>query len=202
MKIQINNQVFDSNDVPICLILSDEEKQHLANLGDSTKYASFPDSCFLSVDDKLRWMNGEFNPLEGYIEIYFDTAKSMVCVRSGCTTLNYTNGTKLEVSLEYFVINCIKIHTELKDNPIKFSDICLRKSFVVGTVTFSPTSVLTACGITVANINYKHSGTVSQEDWESLEQFRQWVKWFEVIALTDIVDSIGQELQPSHVRAQ
>ena len=42
MKVKINNQIFDSNMEPIMLILNDEEKELISNMGSQTRFCSFP----------------------------------------------------------------------------------------------------------------------------------------------------------------
>ena len=44
MKVKINNKTYDSNEEPIMLILSDQDKKNIKNMADdATKYCSFPE---------------------------------------------------------------------------------------------------------------------------------------------------------------
>ena len=42
MKVKIDNQIFDSNIQPIMIILNDEEKQLIFNMGCQTRFCSYP----------------------------------------------------------------------------------------------------------------------------------------------------------------
>ncbi len=43
MKVKIGDQVFDSNEQPILLILSDQDKENIASMApEAHKYCSFP----------------------------------------------------------------------------------------------------------------------------------------------------------------
>ncbi len=56
MQVKIGNKIYDSHETPILLILTDEEKGHIANMDPlATKYCSFPDSA--DVDKITKWMN-------------------------------------------------------------------------------------------------------------------------------------------------
>ena len=45
MKVKIKDQIYDSNEEPIMLILTDIEKEHIRDMpSECTKYASAPDS--------------------------------------------------------------------------------------------------------------------------------------------------------------
>ena len=57
MKVKINDKIYDSNETPIMLILTDEEKEHIANMDmDDTKYCSFPQG--MSPTKIGKWMVG------------------------------------------------------------------------------------------------------------------------------------------------
>ena len=44
MKIKIGEKVYDGNDVPVMVILSDDDKENIANmLPTATKYCSYPE---------------------------------------------------------------------------------------------------------------------------------------------------------------
>jgi len=45
MKVKIKDKIYDSNNEPIMIILSDEDKQNISNmLLECTKYCSFPEN--------------------------------------------------------------------------------------------------------------------------------------------------------------
>lgn len=55
MKVKIGNEIFDSNEQPIMLILSDVEKQHIADmLPEAHHYCSAPTE--LSEEDVREFM--------------------------------------------------------------------------------------------------------------------------------------------------
>ena len=43
MKVKIGDQIYDSNEQPIMLILGEEDKEAIAAMGKQTKYCSYPD---------------------------------------------------------------------------------------------------------------------------------------------------------------
>jgi hypothetical protein len=43
MKVKISATIIDSNDEPIMLILSDDEKELIGNMGSQSKFCSFPE---------------------------------------------------------------------------------------------------------------------------------------------------------------
>ena len=45
MKVKIGDRIYDSWSQPIMIILEDSEKKAISNMGDKTKFCSFPDSC-------------------------------------------------------------------------------------------------------------------------------------------------------------
>lgn len=45
MKVKVGTQVFDSDKEPILLVLDSEEKELISNMGDQTKFCSFPEKC-------------------------------------------------------------------------------------------------------------------------------------------------------------
>jgi hypothetical protein len=58
MKVKIKDIIYDSNNVGIMLILSDEEKKHLKDMGDAHKYCSVPESW--SIEDVQEFMYGNY----------------------------------------------------------------------------------------------------------------------------------------------
>jgi len=55
MKVKIGNTIYDSEREPIMIILSQEEKKHIANMTpEATKYCSFPDT--MGEDDAKAFM--------------------------------------------------------------------------------------------------------------------------------------------------
>ena len=55
MKIKIGNMVYDSNEQMIQIELSEEEKELISNMGNQTKFCSFPEH--IDVDDVKKFMN-------------------------------------------------------------------------------------------------------------------------------------------------
>jgi hypothetical protein len=54
MKVKINDKIYDSNDEPIMLILDEEDKYNISNMGEQKKYCSYPAS--MKVDDVVKFM--------------------------------------------------------------------------------------------------------------------------------------------------
>ncbi len=46
MKVKIGDKFTDSNDEPIMIILTPEEKELISNMGEQTSFCSFPETCF------------------------------------------------------------------------------------------------------------------------------------------------------------
>lgn len=44
MKVKIGDKIIDSNDEPIMIILSEEEKSLLSSMGSARQFCSYPDS--------------------------------------------------------------------------------------------------------------------------------------------------------------
>jgi len=59
MRVKIGDQWFSSDDQPICVELTDQDKSNIENMDpDATRYAVFPDALASSVDEKYEWMAG------------------------------------------------------------------------------------------------------------------------------------------------
>lgn len=59
MKVKIGDQVFDSKDQPIMVVLSQADRRNIENMApEATMYASFPDG-FGTPDQMLAWMDVE-----------------------------------------------------------------------------------------------------------------------------------------------
>lgn len=56
MRVKIGDTWYNDGEVAICIDLLDIDKERICNMGDSTKYASFPDHCTMGVHEKLAWM--------------------------------------------------------------------------------------------------------------------------------------------------
>ena len=54
MKVKIGNKTYDSNDEPIMLILEEEDKNNISNMGEQTKYCSFPED--IDTDTIIKFM--------------------------------------------------------------------------------------------------------------------------------------------------
>jgi len=56
MKVKVGDKVYDSNDTPIMVILSDEDKDNISNMApEGTKYCSFPDH--IDTEWIAKWMS-------------------------------------------------------------------------------------------------------------------------------------------------
>ena len=69
MQVKVGNNIFDSDKLPIMLLLSDEEKQQLANMPeDLSKYCSY-NPKIISAENIRRWMEMSFTaPLKKLFE--------------------------------------------------------------------------------------------------------------------------------------
>jgi hypothetical protein len=60
MKVKVGNKIYDGEDEPVMVILSDEDKKNISKmLPDAYKYCSYPDAEEYTKDDykKIRdWM--------------------------------------------------------------------------------------------------------------------------------------------------
>ena len=55
MRVKIDDTIHDSNDEPIMLILSMDEKKHISEMGTAKKYCSYPDN--MSAEQAAKFMN-------------------------------------------------------------------------------------------------------------------------------------------------
>ena len=56
MKVKIGDTVYDSKDDPIMIILTEQDKQNIANmLPEATKYCQYNDEM-ISIDRIMEWM--------------------------------------------------------------------------------------------------------------------------------------------------
>jgi hypothetical protein len=57
MKVKIGNKIYDSEDQPIMLILTDFDKNNISNmLETNTKYCSYPANAGLTVEEIEKFM--------------------------------------------------------------------------------------------------------------------------------------------------
>ena len=42
MKVKIGNKVYNTEDEPIMIVLSDKDKENISNMGELTKYCGYP----------------------------------------------------------------------------------------------------------------------------------------------------------------
>lgn len=68
MKVKINNQIFDSDIQPIMLILNNEEKELISNMGSQTRFCSFP--VDMDVNDVQNFMIDREGGVNNYDERY------------------------------------------------------------------------------------------------------------------------------------
>jgi len=60
MKVKIGNKIYDSENEPVMVILSDGDKKNIANmLEECTRYCSHPDSWFSTDEDAYDWMESK-----------------------------------------------------------------------------------------------------------------------------------------------
>lgn len=63
MRVKIGNRWYDSNQQPICIQISEEEQEQIANMdrqvANKGKYASFPPNCNMSAAEMLKWMSDD-----------------------------------------------------------------------------------------------------------------------------------------------
>jgi len=58
MRVKIGDEIYDSADVAIMVILDETNKSHIKNMAPTaTKYAVFPLDHNLTDEDTLEWMN-------------------------------------------------------------------------------------------------------------------------------------------------
>jgi hypothetical protein len=58
MIVKLGSKFYDSNNMPIMIILSDQDKKNISNMSeDAHKYCSFPDNEKLTDDEIRNWMN-------------------------------------------------------------------------------------------------------------------------------------------------
>jgi len=58
MKVKVGDTLYDSENVPIMVILSDDDKRNISNMETSaTKYAVVPDKAFMDEEEITEWMN-------------------------------------------------------------------------------------------------------------------------------------------------
>ena len=59
MKVKIGNKVYDAENQPIMVILSDKDKENIANMDENaTKYCAYPDSGY-SIEEIKEFMDYE-----------------------------------------------------------------------------------------------------------------------------------------------
>jgi len=57
MRVKIGDIWYDSNETPICIYLTDQDKRNIADmLTECSKYAVFPDDKAMSADEMRAWM--------------------------------------------------------------------------------------------------------------------------------------------------
>ena len=58
MKVKIGTHIFDSENEPIMVILSDKDKQNIRDMSPTdTKYACFPDNELWNPETMVAWMS-------------------------------------------------------------------------------------------------------------------------------------------------
>ena len=59
MKVKVGGRIFDSEKEPILIILTSEEKELIQNMGDQTRFCSFPKS--INSQDIVEYMKGDLS---------------------------------------------------------------------------------------------------------------------------------------------
>jgi len=58
MKVKIGNETYDPNNIPIMVILTDQDKENIKNMHkDKMKYIAYPDT--ISDEEIDTWIKGE-----------------------------------------------------------------------------------------------------------------------------------------------
>lgn len=67
MKIKVGKKIYDGETEPVMVILSDNDKNNIANmLPECKRYCSYPDGWFGTDEDAYSWMEDETNHPDGY----------------------------------------------------------------------------------------------------------------------------------------
>jgi len=67
MKVKIGDKEYDAGQVPICIILSSQDKVNICSMPEENfRYAVYPDDVFSEREDVLNWMGeGEHQASNG-----------------------------------------------------------------------------------------------------------------------------------------
>ena len=58
MKIKVGNTIYDSDEEPVMVILTEQDKKNIANMTpEATKYCGWPDDQDWTPDAILKWMS-------------------------------------------------------------------------------------------------------------------------------------------------
>ena len=68
MKVKIGNKFYDSNDEPIMLILTPQEKHCIGDMGEQIKFLSFPNTGKDNLDKMKEFMRDENEVQEDYFK--------------------------------------------------------------------------------------------------------------------------------------
>jgi hypothetical protein len=64
MKVKVGNKIYDGNEEPVMVILTDQDKENIKNMHpDCTKYCVYPES-WGEQEEVSAWMNGEYEAEE------------------------------------------------------------------------------------------------------------------------------------------
>lgn len=55
MKVKIKDKIYDSNDEPIMIMLEEDDKSNIKNMGDAKKYCSYPSEGY-EPENISSWM--------------------------------------------------------------------------------------------------------------------------------------------------
>lgn len=195
MKIIVNNRVIDTDKEAVCLVLNDEEKQHIANMGDQTRYAIFPDSWNrIDPDYKLKFMKGHLLP-DSDIRIYFDRQRKSACVRSDTDgiCMHYPDGTKLGISVLQMIENYVLLFSEPKTNWIRLSNFVLRQQIRSGCRTYNPG--VGKYNFSVMCIDYHwDTNPETDEEWRDHNALVDWINIHQAVH-ADIYFEIRELMQ-------
>lgn len=190
MKVKIGNTVYDSDVTPVCLELSNEEKECISNMGTQTKFSSFPESYWDSSAQCLAWMNFERDPAKIYV--YYDSNYGDVAVRSdidGSTCLHYSTGAMQAVDAQYLYTKCHLVYEELRTNPILFSNFLLPAMIRYKDLCLTRCMVEDSGTISTFGRHFESVATLDEKGEEDFTYLVLWV-WGITQSITQTIENI------------
>lgn len=57
MKVKVGDTIYDGEEEPVMVILTEQDKKNIANMhDDAMRYCSYPEEAFNDHDDARQWM--------------------------------------------------------------------------------------------------------------------------------------------------